>query len=248
VAAFFLISPSGTFDSRNAEQPEGSDHAGDKVAGSALDKDPAAINVTLEPKPQPTKPEPAVRPLPPTKPSQAEQQAVRQAPQPTQEAAKSLPKPLPEAVKQPAATPDLLVAATPRPDKQSVAARAETPAQPSVQAESAETPVTVPDQPPIPIARPTPAAIPSKAADAKRGTADGQDRLAQAASKGKRQDEAGSAAESSYRSDVISKLGRVYRAVPPSLQATARSNTVVTFIIGRQGNIDELRVVESRRS
>ena len=248
VAAFFLISPSGTFDSRNAEQPEGSDHAGDKVAGSALDKDPAAINVTLEPKPQPTKPEPAVRPLPPTKPARPEQQAVKQAPQPTQEAAKSLPKPLPEAVKQPAATPDILVAATPRPDKQSVAARAETPAQPSVQAESAETPVTVPDQPPIPIARPTPAAIPSKAADAKRGTADGQDRLAQAASKGKRQDEAGSAAESSYRSDVISKLGRVYRAVPPSLQATARSNTVVTFIIGRQGNIDELRVVESSGS
>ncbi|BAB48596.1 energy transducer TonB family protein [Mesorhizobium japonicum] len=40
----------------------------------------------------------------------------------------------------------------------------------------------------------------------------------------------------------------MYRAVPPSLQATARSNTVVTFVIGRQGNIDELRVVESSGS
>ncbi|WP_246686872.1 hypothetical protein [Mesorhizobium sp. B2-4-19] len=68
VAAFFLISPAGTFDFANTEQPEGSDHTGDKVAGSALDKDPAAIDVTLEPKPQPTKPEPSVRPVPPTNP------------------------------------------------------------------------------------------------------------------------------------------------------------------------------------
>ena len=248
MAAFFLISPAGTFDSRNAEQPEGSDRAGDKVAGTALDKDPAAINVTLEPKPQPTKPEPAARPVPPTKPSQPEREAAKQTPQPIPEAAKPPPKPLPEAVKQPAATPDILVAATPHRDDQSVAARAETPAQPSVQAETAEMPVAVPEQPPIPSARPTPAAAPAKAADEKRGTADGQDRLAQAASKGRRQNEAGAAAESSYRSDVISKLGRVYRAVPPSLQATARSNTVVTFVIGRQGNIDELRVVESSGS
>ncbi|PBC24802.1 energy transducer TonB [Mesorhizobium sp. WSM4311] len=248
VAAFFLISPAGTFDFPNAEQPEGSDHTGDKVAGSALDKDPAAINVTLESKPQPTKPEPAVRPVPPTKPLQPEQQTVEQGSQPTQEPAKPLPKPLPEVVKQPAVTPDILVAATPRPDNQSVAARTETPAQPSVQAESAEMPVAVPDQPPIPSTRPTPAIAPSKAADEKRGTADGQDRLAQAASKGKRRNEAGSNAESSYRSDVISKLGRVYRAVPPSLQATARTNAVVTFVIGRQGNIDELRVVESSGS
>lgn len=194
VAAFFLISPAGTFDFRNAEQPEGSDRAGDKVAGSALDKDPAAINVTLESKPQPTKPEPAVRPVPPAKPSQPEREAVKQTRDPIQEAAKPLPKPLPEAVKQPPVTPDILVAATPRPDDRSLAARTETPAQSSVQAESAEIPVAVPDQPPIPSARPTPAAAPAKAADEKRGTADGQDRLAQAASKGKRQNEAGSAA------------------------------------------------------
>ncbi|TSE12000.1 TonB family protein [Mesorhizobium intechi] len=248
VAALFLISPAGTVDFPNAEQPEGGDRTGDKVVGSALDKDPAPINVTLEPKPQPTKPEPAARPVPPTKPSQPEQQAAKRAPQPTREPAEPLPKPLRDSVKQPEVTPDILVAPTPRPDNRSVAARTETPAQPSAQAESAEMPVVAPDQPPIPSARPTPAAAPSTAADEKRGTADGQDRLAQAASNGKRQNEAGSAAESSYRSDVIGKLGRVYRAVPPSLQATARTNTVVTFVIGRQGNIDELRIVESSGS
>lgn len=251
VAAAFLISSSGSFDSKDAVQPEGSDQVGDKIAGSALDKDPAAVNVKLVPSPQPAKPEPAraARSVPPTKPSQPEHEAVKQAAEPTQEAARPLPERLPEAVKQ----PEILVAATPRPDSQSVAAenmtaKTETPAQPGVQAKTVEMPVAVPDQPPIPSARPTPAAAPSKTADEKRGTADGRDELAQAASKGKKQKEAGSAAESSYRSDVISKLGRVYRAVPPSLQATARSNTVVTFVIGRQGNIDELRVVESSGS
>lgn len=255
VAAAFLISSSGSFDFKDAVQPEGSDQVGDKIAGSALDKDPAAVNVRLVPSPQPAKPEPAraARSVPPTKPSQPEHEAVRQAAEPVRDAAKQASEPSPEPAKQSVATPDILVAATPRPDNQSVAAenmtaKTEAPAQPGVQAETVEMPVAVPDQPPIPSTRPTPAAAPSKTADEKRGTADGRDELAQAASKGKKQKEAGSAAESSYRSDVISKLGRVYRAVPPSLQATARSNTVVTFVIGRQGNIDELRVVESSGS
>ena len=38
------------------------------------------------------------------------------------------------------------------------------------------------------------------------------------------------------------------RQVPPSVQATARNNTVVTFVIGSRGNIDELRVLESSGS
>lgn len=251
VAAAFLISSSGSFDSKDAVQPEGSDQVGDKIAGSALDKDPATVNVKLVPSPQPAKPEPAwaARPVPPTKPSQPEQETVKQAAEPTQEAARSLPERLPEAVKQ----PDILVAATPRPDNQSVAAenmtaKTETPAQPGVQAETVEMPVAVPDQPPIPSARPTPAVAPSKTADEKRGTADGRDELAQAASKGKKQKEAGSDAEFSYRSDVVRKLSRVNRSVPPSVQLTARNNAVVTFVIGSRGGIDELRILQSSGS
>ncbi|WP_340163182.1 TonB family protein [Mesorhizobium sp. NZP2298] len=249
-AAAFLVSPAGTFDFQDAEQSEGSNQTGDRVAGSALDKDPAAVNVRLVPSPRPARPHQAkpARPAPPAKPSRPEQETVNQAPEPTKEAAKQLPQPLPEAVKEQAVTPDVLVAAAPRPDDQSVAAEAETPAQPRAQAETIKMPVAVPDQPPIPSARPTPAAIPSKAADEKRGTADGQDLLAQAASKGKKQEEPGSAAEDSYRGDVIRKLSRVNRAVPPSLQLTARNNAVVTFVISSKGGIDDLRILESSGS
>lgn len=239
VAAAFLISPSGKSSFPDATQSEGSDQSGTKVAGSALDKDPAAINVALVPSPQPAKPQPAkpAKPAPPTEPSQ-----------PAQKAAKPSLKPLPEPVKQQTVTPDILVAGAPRPDDQSVAPKTETPVQPTVQTESAEVPVAVPEQPPIPSARPTPAAAPSKAADEKRGTADGEDRLAQAASKGKKQKEAGSTAEDSYRGDVIRKLSRVNRAVPPSVQLTARNNAVVTFVIGSRGGIDELRILQSSGS
>ncbi|KRB22925.1 energy transducer TonB [Mesorhizobium loti] len=248
-AAAFLISPAGTFDFQDAEQSEGSDRTGDKVAGSALDKDPSTVNVRLVPSSQPAKPQAeAARPAPPAKPSQPKQEAVNQPPEPTKEAARQPPQPLPEAVQQQAVTPDILVAAAPRPDDQSVAAKAEAPAQPSAQPETTEMPVAVPNQPPIPSARPTPVAPPSKAVDEKRGTADGQDRLAQAASKGKKQEEPGSAAEDSYRGDVIRKLSRVNRAVPPSLQLTARNNAVVTFVISSKGGIDDLRILESSGS
>ncbi|WP_318011649.1 TonB family protein [Mesorhizobium sp. CO1-1-8] len=239
VAAAFLISPTAISSFQDAEQPEGSEQSGTNVAGSALDKDPAAISVALVPSPQPAKPQPATppKPTPPTEPSR-----------PAGEAAKPPTKPLPEPAKQPAVTPDILVAGAPRPDDQSVAPKAETPAQPTVQPESTEVPVAVPEQPPIPSAKPVPAAAPSKTADEKRGTADGQDRLAQAASKGNKQNEAGSAAEDSYRSDVIRKLSRVNRAVPPSVQLTARNNAVVTFVIGSRGGIDELRILQSSGS
>ncbi|WP_322414559.1 TonB family protein [Mesorhizobium huakuii] len=249
-AAFFLISPAGTFDFRNAEQPEGSDHPGDKVAGSALDKDPAAISVTLEPRPQPTKPEPAARPVPPAKPAQPEREAVKQAPEPAREAAKPLPKPLPEAVKQPAATPDILVAATPRPDDQSVAARTETAAQPSVQADSAEMPVAVPDQPPIPSARPTPAAAPATASEAyeDRGTADGKEIEAAIASKGRKQGDTGNAAASRYSGEVASKLARANRRVSKSAQTTARNNALVAFVVLANGNIVDLQLAKSSGS
>ncbi len=236
VAAAFLISPTGISSFQDAEQPEGSEQSGTKMAGSALDKDPAAINVALVPNPQPAKPQPATpKPTPPTEPSR-----------PAEEAAK--PPTKPEPVKQQTVAPDILVAGVPRPDGQSVAPRTETSAQPTVQAESTQAPVAVPERPPIPRARPTPAAAPSKMADEKRGTADGEDRSAQAASKGKRQKEAGTAAEDNYRGDVFRKLGSVNRTLPPSLQLAARNNAVVTFVIGRKGNINELRILETSGS
>ena len=235
VAAAFLISPSRTFDTQDAMQSEGSDQSGDKVVGSALDQDPTVMKVMLVPNPQPTKPEPAkaARPTPPTEPFQ-----------PAREATKQPVELLPEPVKQPAVTPDILVTGAPRSDDQSVAPKTETPAQPTVQAESTEAPAAVPEQPPIPSARPSPAAQ----SDDKRGTADGQDRLAQAASKGKKQKEAGRAAEDSYRGDVIRKLSRVNRGVPPSVQLAARNNAVVTFAIGSRGGIDDLRILQSSGS
>ncbi|WP_245481956.1 TonB family protein, partial [Mesorhizobium sp. M7A.F.Ca.CA.004.08.2.1] len=235
VAAAFLISPTGISSFQDAEQPEGSEQSGSNVAGSALDKDPAAINVALVPSPQPAKPQPATppKPSPPTEPSR-----------PAKEAATTKPEP----VKQQTVAPDILVAGVPRPDGQSVAPKTETPAQLTVQPESTEAPVAVPERPPIPRARPTPAAAPSKMADEKRGTADGEDRSAQAASKGKRQKEAGTAAEDNYRGDVFRKLGSVNRTLPPSLQLAARNNAVVTFVIGRKGNINELRILETSGS
>lgn len=234
-AAFFLISPSGTFNFRDAVQSEGSDKTGDKVAGSALDKDPAAINVTLEPAPRP-----------PTKPSQPERQAVKQTAEATQETA----KPLPEAVKKSAVTPDILVVATPRPDNQSVAAKTETPAQPSVQADSAQMHVAIPEQPPIPSARPTPTAVPATASEAyeARGTADGNETKAAIASKGRKQADTGNAAASRYSGEVASKLARANRRVSKSAQTTARNNALVAFVVLANGNIVDLQLAKSSGS
>ncbi|WP_318013471.1 TonB family protein [Mesorhizobium sp. ES1-3] len=248
VAAAFLISPARAFDSRESEQSEGGDHTGDKVAGSVLDKDPTAINVRLVPNQPPVKPHQAeaARPTPPTESSRPVREAATQDSEPVREAVKQASEPSREPAKQPVVTPDILVAATARPDKQSVAASSETPVQPNARAEPVEMPVAVPDQPPIPYARPTPATVPATAE--RSGTADGQDRPAQAASKGKRQKEAGSAAEDSYRGDVFRKLGSVNRTLPPSLQLAARNNAVVAFVIGRKGNMDQLRILESSGS
>jgi protein TonB len=241
VAAAFLIAPAGTFDSSNAIQAEGTDRSGDNVAGSGLDRDQTAMNVTLVPAPQPTKPEPAkaARPAPPSKPSQ-----------PAREATKQPLKPLPEAVKQPAATPDILVASAPRPDDQSVIPKTEAPAQPTVQAERPEAPAAVPDQAPIPSARPSLVAAPVSAteADEKRGAADGQDRLAQVASKGKKLKEAGDAAETRYTGEVQKKLARANRRVSKSAQTKARGNALVAFVVMADGSISDLQLAESSGS
>jgi protein TonB len=223
VAAALLVSPSAKSDLQDPTQAQGSDRSGANVAGSALNPEQQAINVALVPPPRPP-----AKPMPPTEAA------------PPVEAAKTRNEP-----KKPAIDPDILVADAPRNDSDSVTPDTKSPEPtPAQQQESASHPPT-PAQPPVPAARP---AIANPPAAEKSGAADGQTRSEPAISKGKRQNEAGTKAEDNYRSDVIRKLGRVYRAVPPSLQAAARSNTVVTFVIGRRGTIDELRVVESSGS
>ncbi|WP_352867596.1 TonB family protein [Mesorhizobium sp. M1409] len=241
VAAAFLISPSGTSSFQDAMHAEGSDQSGTNVVGSALDKDPLAINVALVPNPQPTKPEPAkpAKPAPPTEPAQ-----------PAREAAKPPLKPLPEPVKQQTITPDILVAGAPRPDDQSVAPKTETPAQPTVQPESTEAPVAVPEQPPIPGARAARAAAPAAASEPyeKRGTADGREIEAAIASKGRKQTDAGNAATSRYSGEVANKLARANRRVSKAAQSTARNNAMVAFVVLANGNISDLQLAKSSGS
>ncbi|MER9326435.1 TonB family protein [Mesorhizobium sp. M0488] len=237
MAAAFLISPSGTFDFQDAVQSEGSDQAGTSVVGSALARTPAAIDVTLVPKPQPIKPEPAARPEPPTQPSP-----------PTQETAKQPPKPLPEPVKEAMVTPDILVAGASRPDDLSVAPKAQTPAQPAAQAVSTESPVAVPEQPPIPSARPSPAAVTASEPYEKRGTADGHEIKAAIASKGRKQTDDGNAAASRYSGEVAGKLARANRRVSKSAQTTARNNALVAFEVQADGSIVDLQLAKSSGS
>lgn len=241
VAAAFLISPSGISSFPDAMQSEGSDQSGTNVVGSALDNDPAAINVALVPNPQPVKPQPATppKPSPPTEPFQR-----------ARETAKPPLKPLPEPVKQQTVTPDILVAGAPRPDDQSVAPKTETPAQPTVQSESTEAPVAVPEQPPIPSARPTPAATPATASEQyeKRGTADGHEIKAAIASKGRKQTDAGDAAASRYSGEVAGKLARANRRVSKAAQTTARNNAMVAFVVLANGNISDLQLAKSSGS
>ncbi|WP_225247970.1 energy transducer TonB [Mesorhizobium sp. J8] len=227
VAAALLVSLSAKSDLQDPTQTDGSDRSGANVAGSALNPERQAINIALVPPPRPpAKPVPPAETAPPAEKT------------PPVEAAKTRAEPQ----KQPV-DPDILVAEAPRNDSDSVTPDAK-PLEPALtrQQQSASHP---PAQPPVPAARPA-AANPLTAE--KSGSADGQTRSEPALSEGKRQNEAGTKAEDNYRSNVIRKLGRVYRAVPPSLQAAARTNTVVTFVIGRQGTIDELRVVESSGS
>ncbi|WP_245262141.1 energy transducer TonB [Mesorhizobium sp. WSM3626] len=235
MAAAFFISPTGTFDLQGGVQSEGSDHSGDKVVGSALDKDPAAMNVTLVPNPQLAKQQPA----------------KAAGSMPAQEGAKPPPEPLPEPVKLPAVTPDILVAGTPRSDDQSVAPpRTEMPAQPTMQAEDTETPASVPEQPQVPVPRPSPEGAPATAGEPyeKRGSADGHEIKAAIASKGRKQSEAGNAAASRYSGEVASKLARANRRVSKSAQTTARNNAMVAFVVLANGNIADLQLAKSSGS
>ncbi|TPI15871.1 energy transducer TonB [Mesorhizobium sp. B4-1-3] len=229
VAAAWLVPPSAKPDLQDPTQAEGSDRSGASVAGSALNPERQSINVALVPPPRPP-----AKPLPPAETAPPAEKT------PPVEAAKTRAEP-----SKPPVAPDILVADAPRNDSESVAPETRSSEPTPVQQQQSVSHPPTPAQPPVPAARPA-AANPLTAE--KSGAADGQTRSEPAVSKGERQNEAGTRAENNYRSNVIRKLGRVYRAVPPSLQAAARSNTVVTFVIGRQGTIDELRVVESSGS
>ncbi|MDX8450256.1 energy transducer TonB family protein [Mesorhizobium captivum] len=234
--AAFLIAPAGTFDSSNAIQAEGTDRSGANVVGSALDDQaPGAVDVTLVPDPQPVNRR-TVQPTPPI-----------EAPQPASEPA--TPKPPPEAVKQPTLIPDILAADTPRRDDRRAPTGSE-PA-PAIKPQSTEAPVAEPAQPPVQSAR---SSEPAGSAGSNnpiesRGKADGDLRDAPAlASKGKQQAAAGNAMESRYSGEIQKKLARANRRVSKSIQAKARNNARVVFVVSADGSISDLQLAESSGS
>lgn len=235
VAAAFLITPAGTFDSRDAIQSEGADQSGADVVGSALDGQAGVMDVTVVPDPQPAKPQ--VKPKPP-------------ADQPAREMAAQPPAPLPQAVKQPIPAPDTLTTDTPRPDEQSVAPKAETPAEPAAPIESAEAPPADIEQPPIPTARPSATAGSGGAGETNEasGAADGEERNAVTSSTGKKQGAPGNAIESRYSGEIQKKLARANRRVSKAVQAKARNNARVVFVVMADGSISDIQLAESSGS
>ncbi|RWM30072.1 energy transducer TonB [Mesorhizobium sp.] len=238
VAAAFLLAPAGTFDSTDAIQAEGTDQSGADAMGSALnDEASGAVDVTLVPDPQPKKRQ-AVQPTPPTEASQPASEPVT-------------PRPLAEAAREPASTPDILAAAIARKDDQSVPTGSEP--TPATEPQSAEARPAEPEQPPAPAAV---SSAPAGSAGSgepveTRGTeaADGDARDAPViASKGKKQAAAGNALESRYSGEIQKKLARANRRVSKSVQAKARNNARVVFVVAADGSISDLQLAESSGS
>ncbi|UCI05050.1 energy transducer TonB [Mesorhizobium sp. B1-1-8] len=227
VAAAFLIAPAGAFDSIEAIQAEGADQNGTNVLGSALDdQGPAAVNIALVPDPQPPKPR-TVQPAPPG-------EALQPASGPA----------MPEAVKESTRAPDILAAKTPGQDDPAASSG---PAAPAIRPEATEATPAEPAQPPAPSA-PAGSAGSSQATDS-RGTANGDARDAGGvASKGKKQAATGNAMESHYSGEVQKKLARASRRVSKSIQAEARNNARVIFVVMADGSIGDLQLAESSGS
>ncbi|RTL99232.1 MAG: TonB family protein [Hyphomicrobiales bacterium] len=234
-AAAFFIAPAGTFDSLDTIQAQGSDRSGADVAGSVLDNQPSgAVDVTLVPDPRPPEPE-AAKPAPPT---QAPQPATDQ---PTRETAQETARPAPTA-------PEILAADSPRPDDQTFAARSEPAASPS-QAPSSEAPPAQAAQPPIPSAKPKEAAGSPQPSAMLGALTDGDEAdTTKIASKGGKQTATGNALESRYSGEIQKKLARANRRVSKSVQAKARNNARVMFVIMADGTIGDLQLAESSGS
>ncbi|WP_292147768.1 energy transducer TonB, partial [Mesorhizobium sp.] len=234
-AVAFFTAPARTFDSLDAIEAQGSDRSGADVAGSVLDNQPSgAVDVTLVADPRPPEPE-ASKPAPPT---QVPQPATDQ---PTRETGQ-------EAAKQPTADPEILTADSPRPDDQTVATSSEPAASPS-QAPSAAAPPAQAAQPPIPSARPS-ATVGSPQPSATLGAlTDGDEAdTAKIASKGGKQTATGNALESRYSGEIQKKLARANRRVSKSVQAKARNNARVVFVVLADGSIGDLQLAESSGS
>ncbi|PDQ19785.1 energy transducer TonB [Mesorhizobium sanjuanii] len=242
VAAAFLIAPAGTFASGDAIQMEGTDQTGANVVGSASDNQaPSAVDVTLVADPRPAKPE-AVQPVPPS-----------ETPQNVEEP--TTPERSPEIAKQATPAQDTLTTVTAtRQQDRSIAPSAEESAQSAVQTQSTEAPAadeSTADLPPVPTARPSgPAGLRgiSKTGDSP-GAADGEERdQAVIASKGEEQTAIGNAAESRYSGEVQKKLSRANRRVSKSIQAKARNNARVVFVVVADGSIGDIQLAESSGS
>lgn len=238
-AAAFFIAPAGTFDTTDAIKAEGSNQSGADAQGSALnDAMSGAVDVTLVADPQPVKRQ-AVQPTPPA-------EALQPASQPV------TPQPPAEAAPEPASTPDILTAATARQDDQSVPVAGE-PA-PAIEPQSAEAPpAEEPRQTPAPAAASNMPAgsVGSGQPVETRGTetADGDARDAPAvASKGKVKAAAGNALESRYSGEIQKRLARANRRVSKSIQAQARNNARVVFVVAADGSISDLQLAESSGS
>ncbi|TPI72131.1 TonB family protein [Mesorhizobium sp. B2-8-9] len=232
-AAAFLIAPAGTFVSADAIRAEGADQSGANVIGSALDDQASgAVDVTLVPDPQPVKRQ-AAKPAPLAEATQpASEQVARQPP--------------PEAVNEPAS--DILAAATPRQDDQSVPTDSKP--TPAIEPQSPQAPPAEPEQSPAPSATSSASAAPAGPSETieQRGTADGDTRDAPVvASKGKKQ-AAGNALESRYSGEIQKKLARANRRVSKSIQAKARNNARVVFVVAADGSVSDLQLAESSGS
>ncbi|MBZ9829938.1 MULTISPECIES: energy transducer TonB [unclassified Mesorhizobium] len=232
-AAAFLIAPAGTFVSADAIRAEGADQSGANVIGSALDDQASgAVDVTLVPDPQPVKRQ-AAKPAPPAEATQpASEQVARQPP--------------PEAVNEPAS--DILAAAAPRQDDQSVPTGSKP--TPAIEPQSTQAPPAEPEQSPVPSTTSSASAAPAGPSETvePRGTADGDTRDAPVvASKGKKQ-AAGNALESRYSGEIQKKLARANRRVSKSIQAKARNNARVVFVVAADGSVSDLQLAESSGS
>ncbi len=233
-AAAFFIAPTGTFETGDEIQSEGSDQSGADVVGTALkNRMPDAVDVTLVTDPQPAKPE-AAQPAPSTDAAQPVSQ-------------EATPEPSPEAAKE--AAPDTLRAAIP--DDKSVAPAAEKPTPAAVQPQNSEAPPA--DEPPVDLpaaSAPVPSPRPSAPISGEAGgTVDGEERDASAvASKGEKQGAAGNAVESGYKTEVQNKLARANRRVSKEIQAKALNNARVFFVVMADGSVSDLQLVESSGS
>ncbi len=235
VAAAFFIAPADMFESTDAIQAQGTDRSGADVTGNVLENQPSgAVNVTLVADPRPPEPETA-QPAPPT-----------EAPQP--DTNQPTPQRAPEAIRQAAAAPEILATDSPRLDDQTVAASSEPAASPSP-APGADASPAEAAQPPIPSTKPDAAAGSPRPIATLGATTDGNEADdGKIASKGGKQTATGNALESRYSGEIQKKLARANRRVSKSVQAKARNNARVVFIVAADGSISDLQLAESSGS